>query len=277
MYVVNKALAERLEAAEAAQWASLMAGLPAHYGADVRRFGPLTALTCPGSPERPFVNRVFGPLAGAEQELSAAADWFRAQSVVCRVDICPLLSNEAALAHLHRLGFALEGFQVQLFGEAALLARPGSRTLPPGVEIREANCEADLAFATRAMPIAFEATEEPWLTYLTDSMRATYNRPDWRTYVALVDGQYAGFAQLHIGENVGTLALAGTLKEFRGRGVQTALIQRRIDDAFAAGCDLIAAQTGNGTPSQWNMERVGLRIAYSKGELYRRGDECRAR
>jgi hypothetical protein len=41
-------------------------------------------------------------------------------------------------------------------------------------------------------------------------------------------------------------------------------------DAADAGCDLIAAQTGNGTASQRNMERLGMRVAYTKAEFYRR-------
>lgn len=175
MYVSNKALAERLEAAEAAHWGSLMQGLPTRYGAGIRRLGPLTVLTCPGMRERSFVNRMLGELGGAEQDLSAAAGWFTEQRIDARVDVCPLLSNERALAHLRGLGFVLEGFQVTLYGEAAQLA---GRPVPPGVEIREALTAEDRAFATRAMPVVFESTGEPWLTYLTDSMEATYTRPD---------------------------------------------------------------------------------------------------
>ncbi|MFZ5817785.1 MAG: GNAT family N-acetyltransferase [Bacillota bacterium] len=272
MYVVNRALAERLEASEAAHWGSLMEGLRTvgGYDPDLRRFGPITALTCRAMAERSFVNRLMGVRERALQELSAAADWFRERGVVCRVDLCPLLAGEETLAHLRKLGFVVEGFQMALFSEVRWVARPGRRTLPPGVEIRLAQSQADLEFAARAMPVAFDSTGEPWLTWLTDSMRASFTRPDWRTYVALVDGEYAGFGQLHLADGVGSLALAGTLPQFRGRGVQTALIHRRIDEAAEAGCDLIAAQTGNGTVSQWNMERVGMRIAYTKAEFYRR-------
>lgn len=270
MYVVNQVLAERLERAEAALWASLMQGLPAHYGADIRPFGPLTALTCPGMAERSFVNRIFGARDGAGADLRAALDWFTQQGVVCRLDLCSLLAREETVAQARAAGFQLESFQMMLFSEVRWVVRTGRRNLPDGVEIRVAEGEEDLAFAASAMPVAFDSTGEPWLTWLTDSMRATFTRPDYRTYIALVDGQPAGFAQLHLADGVGSLALAGTLPQFRGRGVQTALIHRRIDEAAEAGCDLMAAQTGNGTVSQWNMERAGLRIAYTKAELYRR-------
>lgn len=270
MYVVNKALAERVERSEAALWASLMQGLPEGYQADIRRFGPLTVLTCPGMAKRSFLNRIFGARDGAGPDLNAALDWFTQQRVTCRVDLCPLLAGEESLARVRAAGFQIEGFQMALFSEVRWVARSGRRTLPQGVAIRVADSQEDLAFAARTMPIAFDSTGEPWLTWLTDSMRASFTRPDYRTYIALVDGQPAGFAQLHMADGVGSLALAGTLPQFRGRGVQTALIHRRIDDAAEAGCDLIATQTGSGTVSQWNMERAGLRIAYTKAELYRR-------
>lgn len=268
MIIVDRGLAERLERSEAAHWASLMAGLPADYGAESRWFGPIAALRCPGMARRSFVNRLFcmgSPTAG---ELTEAIRWMAEAGGTGRVDLCPLFIDEALLQGLSQHGFALDGFQMALFGEAGRIA--AAPTLPPGVEIREANSPEDSAFARAALPLAFDSGQEPWLTWLTDSMDATFARPDWRTYVALVDGAYAGFAQLHLADGVGSLALAGTLPAFRGRGVQSGLIQRRILDAVAAGCNLVAGQTGVGTVSQWNMERLGLRIAYTKAELYRR-------
>jgi len=43
-----------------------------------------------------------------------------------------------------------------------------------------------------------------------------------------------------------------------------ALIQQRIVDAAHAGCTLVVTQTRAGTTSQRNMERAGLRVAYTK-------------
>lgn len=265
----SESLARRLEESEAAHWASLMEGLAAlpgnPYQPQVRRFGRLVALACPGMAQRSFVNRIFGAGDGDEESLQEAVAWMRSLGVPVRIDICPVLPHEMLVRQLAREGFSALGFQMALYGT------PGVQVPPSGVELRRAETSADFAFVEKAMPVAFEETDPTWLRWLTDSTRVTLTRPDWRTYIAYVDGEPAGFGQLHMANGVGSLALAGTLKEFRGRGVQTALILRRIADAAAAGCDLIATQTGNGTASQRNMERLGLRVAYTKAEFYQRG------
>lgn len=57
---------------------------------------------------------------------------------------------------------------------------------------------------------------------------------------------------------------AGTLSEFRGRGLQTALLRARMKAARDAGCEYAVVVTQGGTVSQRNAERLGLRVAYSK-------------
>jgi GNAT superfamily N-acetyltransferase len=85
-----------------------------------------------------------------------------------------------------------------------------------------------------------------------------------RFYLAELDGQPAAAAALFVTRNVGCLASAATLPAFRGRGAQSALIPARIADAHAAGCDMVATVAAFGSPSQRNLERAGLRIAYTK-------------
>jgi hypothetical protein len=46
--------------------------------------------------------------------------------------------------------------------------------------------------------------------------------------------------------------------------VQTALIARRIADAEAAGAELICSGATLGSASQRNLERAGLKLAYTK-------------
>jgi hypothetical protein len=69
---------------------------------------------------------------------------------------------------------------------------------------------------------------------------------------------------LRTGGGVGLLANSATVPAFRQRGCQTALIRRRLADAAEQGCELVAAQCAFGGASQRNLERAGLRIAYTK-------------
>jgi ribosomal protein S18 acetylase RimI-like enzyme len=85
-------------------------------------------------------------------------------------------------------------------------------------------------------------------------------------FVASVDGKIVACGTgLVIPEHkVFALCGAGTLAEFRGRGLQTALLRTRMAAALEAGCEFAVVVTQGGTASQRNAERLGFRVAYSK-------------
>lgn len=89
-----------------------------------------------------------------------------------------------------------------------------------------------------------------------------YPGPDWwRRYVAYVDGEPAGEAVLALfpEDGVAYLAEAATVPRFRKRGVQRALIARRIADARAAGAHTLFGAVQYGDASWSNMRALGLR------------------
>ncbi|WP_077247974.1 hypothetical protein [Bacillus sp. FJAT-27986] len=67
-----------------------------------------------------------------------------------------------------------------------------------------------------------------------------------------------------MGERGAYLAAAGTIPQYRNKGVQGALIQRRIIEAKRNNCKVIVGQASFGGISQNNMGRAGLKIAYTK-------------
>jgi hypothetical protein len=56
--------------------------------------------------------------------------------------------------------------------------------------------------------------------------------------------------------------------------VQKALVQRRLADARAAGCDLAVVTTAPGTRSQDNVMRRGFVLLYTRAILVRRWDDA---
>ena len=61
-----------------------------------------------------------------------------------------------------------------------------------------------------------------------------------------------------------------TLPEYRGRGIQTAAMGRRMNRAIAEGCDLAVVVTLGNTTSQRNAERMGFTLAYSKATVVKK-------
>lgn len=213
----------------------------------------------------PYFN---GPLdLRAEDEAVAPelAAWYREHRRPCYVRLSPFFTGESLLARLAACGLGQTGFMSLLYGAAAA----GQPETPPGVEVRFAENVAgaegregtERERFLQLWVISAPPEEQPLRQRLA---RAEFAR--WRCYVGYVDGQPAGHAALYVDPStkIGLLAAGATLPEYRGRGCQSALLRRRLADAAAAGCDLVIAEASPGSISQRNMERVGLRTAYTK-------------
>jgi GNAT superfamily N-acetyltransferase len=84
---------------------------------------------------------------------------------------------------------------------------------------------------------------------------------------AAIDGEPQACAAMLIHKGVAEFGIAATLESARGRGCQTSLLHRRIEDARAAGCHTLFVQTGERTAnrpsaSYRNILRAGFKEAY---------------
>jgi GNAT superfamily N-acetyltransferase len=86
-------------------------------------------------------------------------------------------------------------------------------------------------------------------------------------YLARIDGVPVGEAALQVDDRLALLAGSGTLPAYRGRGVQKALVQRRLHDARDAGCDFAVVVTAPGSRSQDNVTRRGFELLYARAIL----------
>lgn len=91
--------------------------------------------------------------------------------------------------------------------------------------------------------------------------RGAARSPEASAWLALVDGVPAGGGALAMRDGVATLFGAGTLPRFRRRGVQAALLARRLRLAHEAGCELAFMKTVPGSGSERNALRAGFRMA----------------
>ena len=70
-------------------------------------------------------------------------------------------------------------------------------------------------------------------------------------------------------EGIAQLCGASTLPAERRRGVQSALLARRLDDAGRGGCTVAVVTTQPGSKSQQNVQRQGFDLLYSRNILRR--------
>lgn len=84
-----------------------------------------------------------------------------------------------------------------------------------------------------------------------------------KRYIAAVDGTDAGAGAMRLSaQSIAQMCGAATVPEFRRRGVQNALLHRRLADAAAARCDLATVTTQPGSTSQQNVGRHGFELLY---------------
>lgn len=82
--------------------------------------------------------------------------------------------------------------------------------------------------------------------------------------MATVDGEPAGGGSLIVVGRTAFLGGMATIERFRGRGIQTAITDRRLELAAEMGCDLVFVETLPGSQCQRNMERRGFRVAFTR-------------
>jgi GNAT superfamily N-acetyltransferase len=102
---------------------------------------------------------------------------------------------------------------------------------------------------------------------LKDVLEQMSGVPGFIRYLARLDGEAVGEAAMRIDGDLAQMAGAGTRPRARGRGVQKALLQRRLADAGAAGCTLAVVTTAPGTRSQDNVMRRGFELLYARAIL----------
>ena len=222
-------------------------GIP---GVRIERFGSAWAPVNPQEPELDFQNRVIGLAPEDAGELDAIFAFYREAGVRPWFELPPAHDVERLSRPLAAAGSVPIGFHTVLYGEPARFDEdPRVREVGPG----EAELFADVLLRGHGVP-----DEVP-----RSHIARWAEGPTSRLFVAEVDGVAAAAGVLVLGE-VANLANASTLPAFRGRGLQSALIRARIAAAAAAGADLVCSGASWDSQSQRNLERAGLRIAYTK-------------
>ncbi len=222
-------------------------GIP---GVRIERFGAAWAPVNPDAPELDFQNRLIGLYPDDAGQLDAIFAFYREAGVRPWFELPPAHDFERLSSPLAAAGARPIAFHTVLYGEPEHFdADPRVREIGPD----EAELFADVLLRGHGVP-----------DHVPRSHVASWaENPTSRLYVAEVDGWPAAAGALVLGE-VANLANASTLPAFRGRGLQSALIRTRISVAAAAGSALVCSGAAWASQSQRNLERAGLRIAYTK-------------
>jgi ribosomal protein S18 acetylase RimI-like enzyme len=263
MEFVDKVLARRLEAVEEVPqvlYARLFQKTRPEVGAAVEEIcGGHMVFAGLGSP----IGRVTG--CGLDQaftpaDLDRVEHFYRERNAPSQVDLCPL-HDESLFEMLKKRGYAIAELNNVLYRR--LDRNEDFPETLDGFEIRRSQIEdaeaagkiVERAFFPEGAPEQFRGLIAPF-----------YQMENALAFVASANGNMVACGTgVVVGEHgIFALSGAGTLSEYRGRGLQTALLRARMAAAARAGCEYAAVVTRGGTTSQRNAERLGFRVAYSK-------------
>jgi ribosomal protein S18 acetylase RimI-like enzyme len=269
MHFVDKAFARRLESAEEMPQVlyarTFQKTRPEMGAAEEEICGGHMIFAGLGSPigratgvglDRPFT----------AQDLDRVEAFYGSHHAPSQVDLCSM--HQPAVFELFKeRGYAIAELNNVLYrklGAEETFPQP-----PAGCEIRRSLLEeadaagaiVESAFFPDGAPEAFGGLIAPF-----------YQMERALAFVAGIEDKLVACGTgLVIPEHrVFALCGAGTLAEFRGRGLQTALLCARMTAALEAGCEYAVVVTQGGTTSQRNAERLGFRVAYSKVTVIRK-------
>lgn len=153
------------------------------------------------------------------------------------------------------------GFRVESYS-SMMVASAVPEPLPSSADVREIG-RGELDVFLDTINLGFDANPT-MLENLRRNQGFWCDMPTWHLFLARVGGVPAGAAVLSIHGDVGYLAAGSVLPTFRGRGLQSALIGARLEQARARHCTIVCGGAAWGSQSQRNQQRAGLAIAHVK-------------
>jgi GNAT superfamily N-acetyltransferase len=208
-----------------------------------------------------------GPVT--EAEMAALEDFYRGHKSAVNIETCPL-ADPSLLKLLNERGYRPIEYSNVLVRELAGLdsqARPDPQNPTTNVRVRRPREDEAESYSLVVMKSFFENTEIA--PEFLNIFRSCFFAAGAFFFLAEIDGVPAGGGMMSINQGVASLGGAGTLPEFRNRGVQRALLLARIALAAESGCDLAMVATNPGSGSQRNVERLGFRVVYTRTKFLR--------
>jgi len=222
-------------------------------GASVQALGPAVAVKyLAGGPIHS--NQVLGLQADDLGPLDAILRFYREDDLRCGFQFNTHFLAPEVARRLAEKQVLVTGIVSTQYGVPTAAPPP-----PPGVTVRCLPTEEHDDCLHLFLDV-FEVPREEREGFLRTE-RLENSQPGTRLYIASVDGVPAAAAALDIRDGIGHLTAGATLPQFRRRGCQTALIERRLADAQEEGCDLALGNAAPYSGSRHNMERAGMRTA----------------
>jgi hypothetical protein len=264
--IMTQELSDRIEQSKSDYIESWMQGMrerPGNpFGVAIQRFGRARAFAARNLAHVGLFNRVIGIGPEHAAQLDDIIRFYEVQGVPYRIDINPYRVSPELLTGLTDYGFHESIFQSMLYGVPSAVPLD----LPSSVAIENVSFERLVRFVDVYMHGFREALHGRGseVKLLASALEVLYGRAGWQFCLVSVDEKPASIGLLYIQDGITSLAGGATISSFRNRGCQTVTLAQRFALAAEAKSTLIVGQAEAGSVVQTNMERMGMRIAYTR-------------
>jgi len=272
MQFVDKALARRLESGE-----EMPQVMYARLFKETRpEIGAAEVEICGGHMIFAGLNSPIGHAAGlgfngavTASELDRLENFYKSHGAPAQLDLCPL-TDPSVLELVSTRRYAIAELNNVLY---CPLNAAGPIEVPPDITIRRGKPEEAGLFSHLVARCFFDNADPP--VGFADMLAPLFAFPESVTFLASLNGTPVAAAAGRVIPEHQIFALfgAGTLPDFRKRGIQTALLRTRLKVAAEAGCEYAVVVTRGGTVSERNCLRLGFRVAYSKATVIKHWDK----
>lgn len=189
-------------------------------------------------------------------EIDALETFFQDNQAILQVEMCAF-TDESLLTEVNQRGYALVDFTTAYTHDLVDIPDKQSDVIVKPID----DTQKDLWVRT-VTDIADDDT-----TTDTRLAQTVTHRTNTTCFLATSDGAPVGASALSIFEGSAICYFTATRKAYRNRGVQTAMLQARLNYAKSQGCEMAMATSNPGVQSMRNMMRAGFQVAYTRFEM----------
>ncbi|MFD0959062.1 GNAT family N-acetyltransferase [Paenibacillus chungangensis] len=260
MHLPSEQLVHEIESSEIQYMLDRMTAIQSKAGnpegIEMKHFGSTLCLYSERMPWAMF-NTVKGMSSADAEYIDDIIAFYEARGRAVQFELVPSRADHKLLKQLAKRGLYQSGFHNSLYVDSL---QADMAHIPNSITIQELQEDEFQLYA--AIHCKGTGLPDNGVPYIAANNEIMYHRPGWKYFLAYDDQVPAAVGVMFIQGAVASLTFAATLPEYRGRGLQQALLKRRIWEAMERGCRLVVGQCAYLSQSHRNMERVGMKLGY---------------
>lgn len=254
LFSSDLALARRLELAEAANTHRFASGTPGAEVLDIMG-GSAVFAGVGGFATQAIGCGMSGPVT--EEELDRMEEFYLTRGSPVNLNVSPM-ADLSLWELVMRRGYTIREIEnvVARRLDGPVEPHPAARRIEPGTEAEWARMVAQ----------GFSGLDEPPPVFAEALGPSAFVSQCFACYES---GRMVSGGAMNVESGVALLYGDATLLPYRGRGLQSAIIQTRLSRAAAEGCEYAMATVNAGSGSHRNYERAGFRVMYTRVNVKR--------